>query len=65
MQAEIPRFELGIGYLQFPNAVLVNAVGHRNMQMSANERKRPQTQVRKRAQKGRKRVFPVNGEIVF
>ena len=55
--------------LQFPNAVVLNAVGRRNTQMrakeckcaqkSANERKRAQTQVRKRAQmsaKGRKRA---------
>ena len=45
--------------LQFPNAVVLNAVGRRNTQMRAKERKGVQTQVRKRAQKGtkaRKRV---------
>ena len=43
--------------LEFPSAVILNAVVCRNMQMSAksaNERKRAQTQVRKRAQKSAK-----------
>ena len=51
--------------LQFPNAVVLNAVGRRNTQMSANAHKRAQTQVRKRGQKGkteplseRKRALP-------
>ena len=35
-------------FLQFPNAVVLNAVGRKNTQMSAKER------VRKRAQKGAK-----------
>ena len=44
-------------FLQFPNAVVLNAAGRRNTQMRANERKWAQksaTQVRKRAQKGAK-----------
>ena len=38
--------------LQFPNAVVLDAVGCRNIHMSANERKRVRTQERKRVQKG-------------
>ena len=40
--------------LQFPNAVVLNAVVRRNTQKSSNDRKRAQTQVRKRTQKGGK-----------
>ena len=43
--------------LQFPNAVVLNAVGRRNTQMrakSANERKRKSAKERKRAQKSAK-----------
>ena len=39
--------------LQFPNAVVLNAVGHRNTQMRENECKRAQTQ---KSAKGRKRA---------
>ena len=51
---EFPRKRLLGYFLQFPNAVVLNAVGRRNMQMSAkerqrNERKIAQAQVRKRA----------------
>ena len=42
--------------LKFPNAVVLNAVVCRNTQMS---KKRAQTQVRKRAQKGAKERFHV------
>ena len=38
--------------LQFPNAVVLNAVGRRNAQMRAKDSLRAQTQERKRAQKG-------------
>ena len=46
--------------LKFPNAVVLNAVGRRRAQKSANKRKRARTPVRKRApskraQKGAKR----------
>ena len=39
--------------LQFPNAVVLNLVGHRNAQMSATERRRAQ-----KSAKGRKRALP-------
>ena len=45
-----------LSYLQFPNEDVLNAVGCRNTQMRANERKRAQTQVRKRAKKERTRA---------
>ena len=47
--------------LKFPNAVVLNAVGHRNMPMCAKERKRAQKSANARAQKGakeRKRALP-------
>ena len=63
-----PRISAGALSLQFPHAVVLNAVGRRNTQMNAKERKRAQksakerkTQVCKRAQKGakgRKRALP-------
>ena len=40
--------------LLFPNAVVLNAVGRRNTQMSAKERKRKSAKEHKRAQKGAK-----------
>ena len=40
--------------LRFPNAVVLNAVGRRNTQMSAKERKCKSAKQRKRAQKGAK-----------
>ena len=40
--------------LQFPNVVVLNAVGRRDTQKSANARKIMQTRVRKRAQKSAK-----------
>ena len=58
-----------VGALQFPSAVVLNAVVRRNTQMCAKERKRAQTQVRKRAQKGAKernlrfRVKSANNQV--
>ena len=43
-----------ITHLQFPNAVVLNAVVRRNTQMSAKERKRKSAKEHKRAQKGAK-----------
>ena len=40
--------------LQFPNAVVINAVGRRNTQMRAKEHKRAQKSANARAQKGAK-----------
>ena len=59
-------FHVGCVSLQFPNAVILNAIGRRNTQMRAKERKRAQTQVRKRAQKSAKERFCikiVNNEV--
>ena len=42
--------------LEFPNAVVLNAVICRRAQKNANQRKRAQTQVRKRAQTAQKSV---------
>ena len=44
---------------KFPNAVLLNAVGCRNMQITANERKRAQMQVHTRVQSNAKEHFHV------
>ena len=54
-----------LSYLQFSNAVVLNAVGRRNTQMNANlkspnEHKWTQTQVHKRAQKGANERFRIN-----
>ena len=55
--------------LQFPNAVILNAVGRRHTQMRANERKRLQKSAkgRKRAQRRAQRALPRENvpEIVF
>ena len=51
----------GKGFLKFPNAGVLNAVGRRNTQKSARESKRKAAKERKRAQKGakeRKRALP-------
>ena len=41
-------------HLKFPNAVVLNTVGRRKMQMSAKERERAQTHIHKSTQKSAK-----------
>ena len=52
--------------LEFPNAVVLNVVGRRNLQMSATERKRKSAKEPKRAQivaKARFRVKIANNQV--
>ena len=53
------RFSFNDLCLEFPIAVILNAVVRRNTQMSAKERKRKSAKERKRAQKGEKERFRV------